>query len=199
MSLKTLGKLAATLVLGAALTGCIDADVTVEITSATTAKATLTQIMSADIYAMVAMSADSGEENGDSFCAEGELTENADGSATCVVTEEGAFAELSMGKGEGAMVFTSAGPGLVRVALPTAEMKAEIGADDEMDEETRQMVEAFFTGHSITIRLSGAEVVDTNMTLAADRRSAETVLPFLDLINGTAELPEELFAVVRAP
>lgn len=199
MSLKTLGKLAATLVLGAALTGCIDADVTVEITSATTAKATLTQIMSADIYAMVAMSADSGEESGDSFCAEGELTENADGSATCVVTEEGAFAELSMGKGEGAMVFTSAGPGLVRVALPTAEMKAEIGADDEMDEETRQMVEAFFTGHSITIRLSGAEVVDTNMTLAADRRSAETVLPFLDLINGTAELPEELFAVVRAP
>lgn len=199
MSLKTLGKLAATLVLGAALTGCIDADVTVEITSATTAKATLTQIMSADIYAMVAMSADSGEENGDSFCAEGELTENANGSATCVVTEEGAFAELSMGKGEGAMVFTSAGPGLVRVALPTAEMKAEIGADDEMDEETRQMVEAFFTGHSITIRLSGAEVVDTNMTLAADRRSAETVLPFLDLINGTAELPEELFAVVRAP
>ncbi|MCW5722762.1 MAG: hypothetical protein KIS86_16620 [Devosia sp.] len=199
MSLKTLGTLAATLVLGAALTGCIDADVTVEITSATTAKATLTQIMSADIYAMVAMSADSGEESGDSFCAEGELTENADGSATCVVTEEGTFADLSMGKGEGAMVFTSAGPGLVRVALPTAEMKAEIGADDEMDEETRQMVEAFFTGHSITIRLSGAEVVDTNMTLAADRRSAETVLPFLDLINGTAELPEELFAVVRAP
>lgn len=199
MGLKIIGKLAATLALGAALAGCIDAEVDVAITSETTARATMTQTMGADFYAMVKMSAESGEAGTDDFCAEGTLTENGDGSATCVMTEEGAFADLSMGDGEDAMVFTSAGPGLVRVALPTAEMKNEIGADAEMDAETRQMVEAFFAGHSITIRLSGAEVVDTNMTLAADRRSAETVLPFLDLINGTADLPDELFAVVRAP
>jgi hypothetical protein len=37
------------------------------------------------------------------------------------------------------------------------------------------------------------------MTLAGDGKSAEQVIPFLDLINGTAELPDELYAVVRAP
>lgn len=196
MGLKIIGKLAATLALGAGLAGCIDVDVDLAITSQTTARATMTQTMGADFYAMVKMSGETGD---DEFCAEGDITENADGSATCVIVEEGAFADLSLGEGEDAMVITAAGPGLVRVALPTAEMKSEIGANEEMDEETRQMVEAFFAGHAITIRVSGAEVVETNMTLSADKRSAETMLPFLDLINGTTDLPDELFAVVRAP
>lgn len=199
MGLNIIGKLAATLALGASLAGCIDADVDVAITSQTTARATMTQTMGADFYAMVKMSAESGETGSDEFCAEGDLTENADGSATCVITEEGPFADLSMGEGEEAMVFAPAGPGLVRVTLPTAKMTSEMGVEEEMDADTRQMIEAFFAGHAITIRVSGAEVVETNMSLAADKRSAEQVLPFLDLINGTADLPDELFAVVRAP
>jgi hypothetical protein len=36
------------------------------------------------------------------------------------------------------------------------------------------------------------------MDLSSDKKSAETVLPFLDLINGTSDLPDELYAVVRA-
>ena len=35
------------------------------------------------------------------------------------------------------------------------------------------------------------------MTISADRKSAEIVIPFLDLINGTAELPPEVFATVK--
>lgn len=202
MSIEKFGKFTAALLLGAALTGCIDADVDVALTSETTARATMTQVMGAEFYSMVVMGAQQAGEDAsaeDEFCAEGELTEGADGSATCVIVEEGRFADLTMGNDEQAIVFAAAGPGLVRISLPTAEMKAELGADEEMDAETRQMVEAFFTGHAVTVRFSGAEITETNMTLSSDKRSAEQVIPFLDLINGTIELPDELYAVVRAP
>ena len=203
MILGTLGKLAATLLLGGALAGCIDADVDVVVTSATTAKATMTQTMGAEFYSMVKMdtgqAADGEAANKDEFCADGMLTENADGTATCTIVEEGAFADLKMGNDEPSIVFAAAGPGLVRVSLATAEMKAEIGADEAMDEETRKMVEAFFAGHSISLRFSGAEVTETNMTLSANKTAAETKIKFLDLIQGTAELPDEFFAVVRVP
>jgi hypothetical protein len=199
MNVSSLGKLTATLLLGGALAGCIDAKVDVTVTSEQTAKVTLTQIMSAEFYAMVKESAEeNADASDDDFCAEGTLTELADGSATCVDVKEGAFADLDFGDEEGSVEFASAGPGLVRVSLPTADMKAEIGADDEMDAETRSMLEAFFTGHAVTVSFSGAEVTETNMTLSADKTSAETVIPFLDLINGTVELPDELYAIVKA-
>lgn len=199
MHFKLLGQFVATAALATALTGCIDVSVDVAVTSTETARATMTQTMGADFYAMVKMSAESGESEEDGFCDEGTLTENADGGATCVMTEEGAFADLDLGQDEGGMTFTAAGPGLVRVALPTADMKAELGADEEMDAETKAMAEAFFTDRTLSVSVSGAEVVETNMTLSSDRKSASQAIPMLDLINGTVELPEELFAVVRAP
>lgn len=199
MGFKTIAKLGAMLTLGATLTGCIDATVDVDVTSETTAKATLTQVMSADFYAMFKMNASESETATSEFCSEGELVENADGSATCTLVEEGTFEELAAIEGEdNALFFTPAGPGLVRVVLPTAELTGELGSAEELDAETKQMVEAFFTGHTITIRISGAEITETNMDLSEDKKSAETELPFLDLINGTADLPGELFAVVRA-
>lgn len=199
MSVKLFGKLAAAALLAAGLAGCIDVNVDVAITSPTTARATMVQVMGADIYSMVKMSAESGQDQGEGFCDQGTLTENGDGSATCTITEEGRFADLDLGQDEGGMTFTEAGPGLVRVALPTADMQAELGAEDNMDEQTRQMVEAFFEGRTMTIAVSGAEIVETNMTVSADRTRAEQVIDMLDLINGDASLPDELFAVVRAP
>ena len=84
MFLKALGKLAATTLLGAALAGCIDADVDVELLSATTARATITQVMGADFYAMIKMNAEGskGQSEPEEFCATGALTENSDGTAT---------------------------------------------------------------------------------------------------------------------
>lgn len=202
MNLKSIGKLATMLLLGGALAGCIDADVDVVVTSETSARATMTQTMGAEFYSMIKMSAAEAPADApkdDEFCAEGDLTENADGTATCIIVEEGAFADLTMGSDEPTVVFASAGPGLVRVSLPTAEMRDEIGADEAMDAETKAMVEAFFKGHAITLRFSGAEVTETNMTLSDDKTAAETKIDFLDLINGTADLPDELFAVVRVP
>lgn len=202
MTFRVLGKLAAMLLLAGSLAGCIDAKVDVALTSETTAKATMTQVMGADFYSMVKMSAEQAAADApkdDEFCADGELTENADASATCVVVEEGKFADLSLGSKEESIIFAPAGPGLVRVSLPTAEMKTEIGADDTMDEETRKMVEAFFKGHGITLRFSGAEITESNMKISADKTSAEETIPFLDLINGAAGLPDEYYAIVRVP
>jgi hypothetical protein len=202
MMLKKFGKLAVMVMLGAALTGCIDADVDVELTSDSTARATITQVMGADFYAMVKMNA---EEMGDDlpdeekFCANGALTENDDGTATCVIKEQGDFARLTMGAKQQTVQFAPAGPGLVRVSLPTDSMKGEIGADQAMDEETRQMVEAFFAGRGVTIRFGGVEIVETNMKLSGDGESAERKIMFLDLLRGKADLPAELYAIVRVP
>lgn len=204
MNLKSIGKLAATLLLAGSLAGCIDADVDVALTSETTAKATMTQVMGADFYSMVKMSAaeapaDPAAPKDDEFCADGDLTENADGTATCVIVEDGPFASLTFGNDQPTIAFASAGPGLVRVSLPTDELRDEVGAGEAMDDETKAMIEAFFKGHGVTIRFSGVEVTETNMTLSDDKRSAETKIQFLDLINGTADLPDELYAVVRVP
>ena len=126
MILRISGKLAAMLLLGGMLAGCIDADVDVAVTSATTARATMTQTMGAEFYSMLKMDAEQAADgeaaNEDEFCADGMLTENADSTATCVMTEEGAFADLKMGNDEPSVVFAAACPGLVRVSLPTAEM-----------------------------------------------------------------------------
>jgi hypothetical protein len=75
-------------------------------------------------------------------------------------------------------------------------MAEEVSGEEELDAETRQMMEAFFSGHTITIQVSGREVVETNMDVVDGK--AQKVVPILDLINGTAELPDELYAVVRA-
>ncbi|MET3927264.1 hypothetical protein [Devosia sp. 2618] len=198
MALKIIGKLAATMLLGGALAGCIDVNVDVEVTSETTAKARLTQLMSADFYEIVQQDQGDGEEGSenDGFCDDGELTENADGSASCVITEEGAFADLTLGDDNQSIKFTSAGPGLVRVALPTEDMRDAMDGEG-MDADSLQMVEAFFTGHAMTMRFSGLEVVDTNMTLSADKKSAETSIPFVDFFKGELDLPDEIYAVVR--
>ena len=202
MLIKALGKLVAVFALGAMLTGCIDADVDIELTSATTARATITQVMGADFYTMVKMNA---EEMGDDlpaderFCAKGTLTENADGTASCVVEEQGPFRRLTLGAKAKTVRFTPAGPSLVRLSLPTNSMKGEIGANESMDEETQKMVEAFFAGRGVTIRFGGLEVTDTNMKLSADGRSAEKKIMFLDLLRGKADLPAEFYAVVRVP
>ena len=196
-------KLAGALALGGMLAGCIDADVDVQLTSATTATATMTQVMGADFYAMIKMNAEQAEGEDaraeDQFCANGQLTENKDGSATCVTMETGKFAELTLGSKENTVVFAPAGPGLVRVSLPTAKMKGEIGADEPMDTETKKMVEAFFAGHGVTVRFSGLSVADTNMTLSPDKTAAEVTIKFLDLLQGTGDLPDEYYAVVQVP
>ena len=196
MKLGTLGRIGGVLALTVGLAGCFDMTTDVEVTSPTTAKATITEVMGADIYSMIKSGQGSQD---DKFCAkEGEkLTENADGTATCVFNSEGAFADLKFGDSGTSPTFTPQADGSVKVAVATKGMTGDLGK--ESDPQTAEMMKKMFDGHFLTIRFGGGEVTDSNMTISADKTYAEQKVPFLDLINGTANLPDELYAVVKAP
>lgn len=197
MTFKLLSRLAGAIALTIGLAGCMDVTMEIDVKSETGGTATTTSVMGADIYSMVkagANSGDSSSSDGD-FCKEegATLTENADGSATCTLVVEGDFAKIK-GEGDDGAKFEVVSPGVVKVSFSTEQMKGEIGAD-EQDEQTKAMMQQFFEGHSITIRIKGKEILDTNMQRKDG--AAEVVIPFLDLINGTADLPAELYATVK--
>lgn len=201
MNLKTIGQLAGAVLLTVGLAGCMDVEMELEVLSETTGKTTTVMTMGADFYAMAKAGMAAPPADGaaapaqDGFCtAEGEvLVENADGSATCTTVKEGTLAELSQSD-DGGGKFAVVSPGVVKVTFSTAEMQGEMGT--EQDEETKAMMVALFEGKTVTIRVRGKKISDTNMTLSADGTTAETVIPFLDLINGNTNLPAELYATV---
>lgn len=198
MKLSIFGKLIATSTLALALTGCIDVEMDVALTSETTARTTTTQIMSAEFYEMVSMEGEEGSDE-EGFCVEGELTENADGSAICVEVQEGPFADFLDADEEQSMTFNQEGPNLVRVTLPMGGVEAEVGAGEEMDEETRAMMASMFEGRTVTLSVSGVEIVETNMEKSADGKSASIVLDFMDIFDGETGIDGDLFALVRTP
>ena len=195
MKLALIGRIVGALALTLGLAGCIDMTNDIYITSPTTAKATITSTMGADIYAMVKAGGNQGD---DPFCqGEGEtLTENADGSGTCVAVSEGEFASLKFDDAGSKPTIVSQADGTVRIAIPTKDMMGDLGS--ETDPQTVEMLKQMFEGRFLTIRFGGREIVESNMDAAPD--SAEYVeikIPFVELLNGTAKLPEELYAVIR--
>lgn len=196
MSLNILGRLAGALALTIGLAGCMDVTMEIDVQTETTGKATTTSVMTADIYSMVKAGAGSDDSSSEGFCEEegATLTENADGSATCVLVVEGELAKLNQSDDDSGAKFEVVSPGVVKVSFTTEDMKGELGTE-EQDAQTKAMMEQFFEGHSITIRIKGKEVIDTNMT--KNGNTAEIVIPFMDLINGTAKLPPELYATVK--
>jgi hypothetical protein len=208
MNFKIIGQLAGLLVLSIGLAGCIDVTMDVEVLNDTTGKTTTTMVMGADFYAMAkaGMAAPPAEGQtasaNDGFCQEegAVLTENADGSATCTITTEGPFADLlkgDSGTDQNDARFDVVSPGVVKVSLPTADMLGDEMGTEAQDEQTKAMMAALFEGKTITIRMRGKQITESNMTISPDRTSAEIVIPFLDLINGTANLPAELTATVN--
>lgn len=199
MNLKTLGRVTGVVALTGMLAGCIDMTAEIDVLSETTGKATTTMTMGAEFYPMIKQMAEAAPDadNSDGFCVEeGDvLTENADGSATCVSVKEGELSSLSGTEGPSEdATFTVVSPGVVRVAFATENMSSQV--TEGQDEETAQMMKAYLDGHNVTIRIKGNKVIETNMTLSGDGKAAEIVIPFLGLIDGTASLPKELFAVV---
>ena len=198
MNLSTLARLGGVLALTLSLAACVDMTQDLTVTSDTTAKAVMTMTMGADVYSMMKAADTKDAKPEDKFCAKDgeELTENADGTATCVSTTEGTFADLAFDEGGSKPTFTLVSPGLVRVSVPTKDMMGDLGSDDQ-DEQTKAMMQQMFANHFLTLRFGGVEVTDTNLTLSDDHTSAEIKIPFTDLLNGTAKLPEELYAVVK--
>jgi hypothetical protein len=206
---RKLGAIATVLVFGASLAGCTDVAIDVEVTSDTTAQLTRSYSMAAEYYANEKKNRENradGRNYADSnpFCGDAVISENADGSATCTDAMEGSFDDVAadFDQGESAISFVAAGPGLVRVGLDTVKVIAgihKLAPLDQADEETRAFFDTALAGRTFAIRISGEEIAETNMELSSDRETAEVVVPLLDLLYGRAELPDPLYAVVRAP
>lgn len=197
MKFATIGRIAGVLAMTMGLAACVDMTEELAVTSDTTAKATMTMQMGADIYTMMKSADTANAKDDDKFCGkEGEtLTENADGSATCVATSEGTFDQLKFDEGDSKPTFTAVSPGVVRVAFPTKDMAGDLGKDS--DPQTAAMMKQMFDGHYVTLRITGRQITESNMTINGDKTAAEMKIAFLDLINGTAKLPDELYAVVQ--
>ncbi|WP_417309146.1 hypothetical protein [Devosia sp.] len=196
MTPKTLGRIAGILGLTAILAGCIDVTAEVEVLSETEGRGVSTITMSSDFYPMLKSMGAQGSDPDDGFCDEAGavLTETEDGGATCTIEASGKLADVNKeGPNENA-AFTVVSPGVVRVAFKTEGMAGQV--TEGQDAESAAMVMPYFEGHDVTIVVKGKAITDTNMTLSEDKTSAKYVIPFTDLLQGTAKLPDELYAVV---
>jgi hypothetical protein len=74
-------------------------------------------------------------------------------------------------------------------------MMTDLSGDDP---ETAAMMKQLFEGRFLTIRFGGSQIVESNMERAPDSgQYVETKISFIELMDGTAKLPAELYAVVR--
>ena len=207
MNFRILGRLAGVLAVTAGLAGCMDVEAEIEVLSATTGKATTSMTIGADFYPMIKQMSEAGGEGvkSEPFCAKDgeELTENEDGSATCVTTKEGELATLTEGEDGGPSEdasFTEVSPGVIRVAFKTSDMKSQVaegaGGGSADDAQAMAMIKPYFEGHTISITIKGKKITETNMTASDDGTSATTEIPFNDLLDGKANVPDELYAIV---
>lgn len=178
------------------LTACMDVSMTVDVTSQTEAEATMVTTMARDMYELMMAQAPEEQEE---FCAGGELVETAD-AVECTMVESGSFDELDFDSEDGEEpVIESIGNGQVRVAFPTGELAESLSEemDPEQDAQMRAMIASIFEGHTIAMTVSGGQIVDTNMEIAADGNSASYEIPFTELFSTDLDLPPEIYAVVQ--
>jgi hypothetical protein len=205
MNTPIIGRLAGALALTLALAGCVDMTSELEIKSDSAVKATTITTMGAEFYPMIKAMKDTGGKTAEAsaddsdFCTtEGaQQVENQDGSATCTEVYEGPFDGVT-GSNDAMedATFTVVSPGVVRVSFKTEGMASDLTDGQESDPQAMAMMKAYFEGHSATLRVKGKKITDTNLTPGADGTSAEVVIPFTSLLDGTADLPDEYYAVV---
>lgn len=189
---STLVRAAGACVLAVGLAGCIDATIEIQAVDDENGIGTTTMAMDRQFYDM------SIEQSDEPFCPDdGELT-LTETVATCVSIKQGAYADLidNPDPDEPVPTVVALGDGTVRVTFPTASM-AEGMAEDDMDADTMTMMQGIFSGKFMTLKASGGQVLDTNMVTAEDGLSASLKIPFLDLMTGEANVPDEAYAVIR--
>lgn len=195
MYLSTLTRAAGAVVLALGLTGCIDVEMNVDVLGEDLGRVTTTISIDQSMYEMSRQG-----KGTEGFCDDDSDVSIVGDKAICVDVIEGDFATLmeAADSDQGPEPTISViSPGMVRVTFPTGTLVNEIAGGKLDDEATKEMIGAMFAGHAITVSVSGHEIVETNMALADDKRSASIVIEFDDLIAGTAQVADESFAVVK--
>lgn len=183
---------AGALALAVGLAGCIDVSMEIEVIDEANGRGVTTMVMDREFYDM------SEAQGSESFCEDEDELTVTETEVTCVSITEGSYDELidSDDPNEPVPTVMDQGDGTVRVTFPTAALAADM-AEDEMDAETMAMMQGFFEGKFMTLKASGGEVLDSNMTVADDGMSASIQIPFLSLMTGEADVPDEAYAVIR--
>ncbi|HHG90048.1 MAG TPA: hypothetical protein ENJ90_06175 [Devosia sp.] len=192
MLFPSLARLAGTVLIATGLAACVDITMEIQVLDEQNARGTTTISMDREFYDM------SQQQGGGDFCDDDGTFTLTDEAATCVTTEEGAYTDLLEGgeEGEPTPTITNVGPGMVRVTYPTASLAEDFG-EDSSDPETMAMMEQFFEGRTLTMTVSGGQIVESNMDIAEDGMSAAIVIPLLGMMTGEVELPDESYAVVK--
>lgn len=175
-----------------ALAGCIDMDMDTAVLGPDQARLSGHIQVSREMFNMM------GGEN--EFCPadDGGTLELTETHARCNMLLEGTFAEVFAENEDGSPspTATDLGDGTVRVSFPMGDMTGDM---DEMksDPQMAAMFRPMFEGHSITISISGAEIVSTNGTLSDDGRRASISFALTDLFEDEPDIPELFETVVR--
>lgn len=174
-----------------ALSGCIDIDMTAEITGADEARVSGYMEMERSMVDMMG--------GAEAFCPaeEGGTVTLTDTLARCDMLSEGTFAEVfETDPNAPTPAAVDQGDGTVLVTFPIGQMFADAG-DMRSDPQMAAAMGPMLEGHSFTIRVTGAEIVSTNGTLSEDGLSASFTLPLPEVLNPDFVIPETFETVVR--
>lgn len=189
-------KVAAALLVATGLAGCFDVKLDVAVLDDDKASVTISTTVPKEMIDLAEIDAGDSE-----FCKpEDELIEG-EADYTCIETKEGTFAEIfEAGDSEEPQpTIETVGPRQFKVSFPAGSLKEDLSGQTGDDAEALAMMKEMFAGHAITIRVSGGQIIDTNMTKNAAGDAAELVIAFLDIIEGKADIPDQAYAVVQLP
>lgn len=176
------------------LAACFDVDLSLGFPDADTAEATMVMTSGPEFYAMMT-------SNGDPFCDGGKETTLDDGRHRCSQTFSGPVDEVmndpDMGKG---MTIEPRGGGLLYVAFDLGDIGQEVTPPEQMNDgsdEMQQTLAAAFTGHAITLNVSGSRIIETNGTISDDGTKASFTIPLDQLVSRQTELPSAFETVLK--
>ena len=174
-----------------ALAGCVDADLTTTILGPE--QATVTGYMQIERQVLDMMG---GSAN---FCTaeDGGNLVMTEAFARCEISQEGSLEEIfKEAEGQPTPTATDLGDGTVRVVYPLGDMTADLEAM-RGDPSMMSLMLPMLEGHTITMRVAGAEIVSSTGEIAADGLSASFTFPLADALNPDIALPESFETIVR--
>ena len=177
-----------------ALAGCIGVEAEIEVLGADSARMAGVLQMQRGIYEMAG-----GEIE---FCGEGEdgVLELTDANAICRFEMTGSFDDL-FGDDDPDPGALPAGialiaEGVARVTIPLTDLTDD--SSDMLDDPAMlDMVRPMFAGYEIAFVVRGAEILESNGTIADDRRSARFAMPIVDLLDPDLAPPDAFVTDLR--